>query len=202
MKNGNNKAGAGQKCASKDAPIPIGGRSPTLREAARKRGRKRVGESRASEIRTRLVEWKLIPEPVRISLRALAVEIGTSHQLLSFYLRGLNRWQAWEYRRKANDIRARAEGEGRAMTNAEQAQALACDKRGVYLIDEALDDILSQTVSSCLIEVKRGTKLPPSMLSVMRTLARKGDRKAQEVVRVHENLPRSARRVAKSFRWA
>src|SRR5216684_3469563 len=116
MKNGKHKAGVRHKSARKDAPKPIGDRLLTLREAARKRGRKRISESRATEIRTRLVEWKQIPGPIRISLRALAAEMGTSHQLLSFYLRRWDKWQAKECQRSANDICARAEAEKRTIT--------------------------------------------------------------------------------------
>ncbi|MBZ5701018.1 MAG: hypothetical protein LAN84_04155 [Acidobacteriia bacterium] len=165
--------------------------------AAQKRGRKRTSESRAAEIRARLMEWKQIPEPIRISLRALATEIGTSHQLLSFYLRGLDKWQMNESKRRSWEIRERAEAEGRSMTNVEQAQVLAYDRASADAMAECL---ISKIIGSCLTEVKRGTKLPPIMLSAIRVLAGKGDRKAQEIVEVHENLPHSAPRVAKSFR--
>ena len=67
--------------------------------------------------------WKQTPEAYRSSLRGLAAEMGTSHQLLSFYLRRWDKWQEKEYRRKANDIRARAESENRPLTQWEQSQA-------------------------------------------------------------------------------
>jgi hypothetical protein len=41
----------------------IGVRLLTLPETTRRRGRKRISESRATEIRTRLAEWKQTPEP-------------------------------------------------------------------------------------------------------------------------------------------
>jgi hypothetical protein len=89
-----------------------------------RRGRKPAGESRASEIRWRLAIWKQTPESSRPSLRALARELGTSHQLLAFYLRGFDEWQCRErYRRaketasrQAEGIRARAKAEKREMT--------------------------------------------------------------------------------------
>src|SRR5258708_4160965 len=100
-----------------------------IKEAAPKRGRKRISESRATEIRTRLVEWKQIPEATRISLRALAAEIGTSHQLLSFYLERLNEWQlnerAKEYRRQAKAIRDQAHAENRLMSEFEMERMIA-----------------------------------------------------------------------------
>ena len=54
------------------------------------RGGKPAGETRATAIRARLFAWKQTPESQRVSLRKLAVELGTSHQLLAFYLRGLD----------------------------------------------------------------------------------------------------------------
>lgn len=48
------------------------------------RGRKPKQESRAAEIRARLAEWKRMPEFSRLSLRALARELSTTHQLLSY----------------------------------------------------------------------------------------------------------------------
>lgn len=54
-------------------------------------GRKRNQESRATEFRRGLIEWKQTPEPSRPSLRALARDLGTSHQLLAFYLKDLEK---------------------------------------------------------------------------------------------------------------
>jgi hypothetical protein len=47
------------------------------------------------------------------SLRALAAELGTSHQLLGFYLKDLDRWRHEKYKREAKAIRDRAEKETR-----------------------------------------------------------------------------------------
>ena len=60
------------------------------------RGRKPKQESRSAEFRQKLTEWKRTSEVSRTSLRALARELGTSHQLLAFYLEGLEKWQAEE----------------------------------------------------------------------------------------------------------
>jgi excisionase family DNA binding protein len=46
------------------------------------RGRKPKPDSRGTEIRARLAQWKRMLESSRPSLRALARELGTSHQLL------------------------------------------------------------------------------------------------------------------------
>src|SRR6266852_6759903 len=72
------------------------------------RGRKHKWESRALEFYGRLARWKQTPESARPSLRALARQLGTSHQLLSHYLRSWAKWQAKECRRQAEEIRASA----------------------------------------------------------------------------------------------
>lgn len=91
------------------------------------RGRKPKRESRAAEIRQRLVIWKQMPESMRPSLRALARELCVSHELLRYYLDGLQRWvQEERYReakRKIEEIRARANAENRPMTQWEEEQA-------------------------------------------------------------------------------
>ena len=46
------------------------------------KGRKPKQESRAMEFRRELLAWKQIPEASRPSLRSLACDLGTSHQLL------------------------------------------------------------------------------------------------------------------------
>ena len=80
------------------------------------RGRKLKPESRGTEIRAKLAEWKRTPESSRPSLRALACDLGTSHQLLSFYLKDLGKWQRAEYWRQGREIRERAIAEGRPLT--------------------------------------------------------------------------------------
>jgi hypothetical protein len=101
------------------SPMPV-------RTVSRKRGRKLAGESRAPEIRARLTEWKQTPESFRSSLRALAADMGTSHQLLSFYLQRLEEWlgneHAKQYQHQVNDIHARARAERRPLTGEERAQ--------------------------------------------------------------------------------
>ena len=62
--------------------------------ATGRRGRKPTAQSHAAEIRGKLAAWKQTPESVRPSLRVLARQIGTSHQLLSHYLQGWDKWQA------------------------------------------------------------------------------------------------------------
>jgi hypothetical protein len=85
------------------------------------RGRKPKQESRAAEIRAKLLSWRQTPELQRISLRALAIELATSHQMLAYYLSGLDRWQAEE---RATQIRARAKAERRPLTLRECCQEI------------------------------------------------------------------------------
>jgi hypothetical protein len=92
-------------------------------------GRKPAHESRATEFRHKLTAWKRTPESSRPSLRALARELGTSHQLLACYLKRLDQWQANEYWRQAREIRARVKTENRLLTPWEEQQARACDRQ-------------------------------------------------------------------------
>ncbi len=59
----------------------MNGSSKPVNATRHKRGRKPTSESRAAEIRARLMEWKHTPESFRSSLRTLAAEMGTSHWL-------------------------------------------------------------------------------------------------------------------------
>jgi len=56
-------------------------------------GRKPKEESRATELRQALIAWQETPKSSRPSLRALAMELGTSHQLLKHYQDGLEKWR-------------------------------------------------------------------------------------------------------------
>src|SRR5579863_9631590 len=98
-------------------------------QAPRTRGRKTRRESRSAEFRQRLLTWKQMPEAFRPSLRALARELGTSHQLLRHYLVDLEEWQRQEGYRKANreveEIRARAAAENRGLEDWEVRKLIA-----------------------------------------------------------------------------
>lgn len=111
-----------------------------------RQGRKPASESRAAEIRARLAAWKQTPQRTQVSLRTLATELGTSHQLLHFYLRGWDKWQTKEYRRKAEEIRDRAKAENRSLTAAEEASVAAYERGAfvsmlAYSVRETLDDL-------------------------------------------------------------
>ena len=110
-----------------------------------KRGRKPAKESRAVEIRAELLAWKQTPESQRSSLRALAVKLGTSHQLLSVYLSGLNDWQKKDCQRRAEAIRNLARAENRRLTPWEESRAEALDRAAFQcMIESALTHALRQ----------------------------------------------------------
>lgn len=94
------------------------------------RGRKPNHEPRSVEFRQRLIVWKQTPESSRPSLRTLAIELHTSHQLLAHYLDDLEVWQAKANSREAKDkvIRIRAETEKRSLTPWEEQQIRANDR--------------------------------------------------------------------------
>ncbi len=62
-------------------------------ESPRRGGRKPADESRAEELRERLLKWSYFPASARPSLRVLAKALQTSHQLLSHLLVGLEGWE-------------------------------------------------------------------------------------------------------------
>lgn len=143
-----------------------------------------------------------MPESQRQSLRALATQIGISHQLLSFYLRQWDEWQSREYRRKSREIRAHAKSESRPLTPGEQAQIVAYERAALCsLADSVLSDLLRRLQT----KAKLG-KLSRVEFQMAKQLARRGFRKAQEVLQVHyqraNNLPGAPTGAAKSFRRA
>ncbi|HXP79058.1 MAG TPA: hypothetical protein VN976_04070 [Verrucomicrobiae bacterium] len=183
----------------------IGDRLLTPREATRKRGRKRISESRAAEIRARLVDWKQTPESARISLRALAAEISTSHQLLSFYLKRLDEWQGneqqKEYWRQAKAIRGRADAENRSMSESEMERELAYMQAAGRCMLSSLRDRLFRGFEA---DAKRGQLHPKIADYLARQL---NDPKAQKILRLSKmpaksknNLPLVSLCARKSFR--
>jgi len=182
-----------------------------------KRGRRAASESRAVEIRARLLAWKQAPEPGRMSLRALAAGMGTSHQLLSFYLKRLGKWQGEEYRRKANDLRARAKAENRYMTPGEEAQMIAYERAGFHsMIDSVLADTLPRMLRELQADAKAG-RLSKGQIKMVNLFARSGYPIAQKILQKHSqhmndaphqsrgkigknNLPVIPSDAAKSFR--
>jgi hypothetical protein len=152
--------------------------SPNLkfRYGGSMKGRKKRQESRAQEIRERLLVWKQSPETLRPSLRALARELNTSHQLLQHYLDGLEEWECRERyerakesaERKAEEIRARVEAEGRAMTLREA-------------IDVIVTPGLHDRIERIRQEASRGP-LHPGQFKILKLWAKQGFPAAVEVL--------------------
>ena len=146
------------------------------------RGRKHKQESRSTEFRWKLFAWKQIPESSRPSLRALACELGTSHQLLGHYLDGLDEWECKEHYRNAKKssegIRARANAESRLMTGQEVEQVHAHD-------DAAFHGLLSSMLVGSLADLKREAKrgqLNRHQIKMLKMLARNDFPGAQELL--------------------
>ncbi len=185
----------GRRCT--DSQASAGHESDRVQQ---KRGRKPAGASRATEIRERLLAWRQTPEPQRISLRALAIEVGTSHQLLSFHLRRLHKWQMKGYEKKAQEIHARAVTEHRPMSREEQDQCIAYSRASLVAVADSV-------ACGMLRELGRQIKtraLLRTHVRIAKLLARRGHRKAQEILDVHyqhkNNLPVKTTAKAKSFR--
>lgn len=146
------------------------------------RGRKTKQESRSTEFRQRLIEWKQSPEWSRPSLRALARQLGTSHQLLKHYLDGLEKWRYKERYRKATEesdqIFARAIDEGRLMTQWEEQQLHACTIAAVRakVCSLGLDEL-----AKLREEAKRGP-LHPAQFKMVKVFAKQGFPGAQELL--------------------
>jgi hypothetical protein len=149
-----------------------------------KRGRRAANESRAAEFRARLVAWKQTPEQKKISLRALARELGTSHQLLSHYLQRWEKWQSKEYRRGAKEIRARAEAENRSLTQWEETQVHSYEKAAFHCM---LESVLEPASKKMLKELQAGVSsrrtLSKHQLKTVLLLARYGVPGAQAILR-------------------
>ena len=173
------------------------------------RGRKPKQESRAADFRRMLIAWKQTPESLRPSLRAVGREVGTSHQLLKHYLDGLEKWQYLERYRKAKmeseQIRARANAEGRPMTVWEQQQSLSCTMASLRAM--AASDFLVK-IECIKRDAKRGP-LHPAQIKMLKLFARIGFPQAQEFLQKYSqsgvnnqknNLPAISAGSAKSFR--
>ena len=130
------------------------------------------------EFRRALLPWKHTPESSRQSLRALARELRTSHQLLSFYLKNLHKWQSKEYWHQAKEIRARANAESRPLTQREEQQFYAHNRAAMRATAVPM---LLETIE----RVRQDTERRPlyrQEIRVLKILARQFP-EAQEVLR-------------------
>jgi hypothetical protein len=168
-----------------------------------KKGRKRVNESRAIEIRARLTEWKQLPESSRPSLRALARELGTSHQLLCHYLRHWDVWRAEEYRRQANELRRRARTETRPWVVEEILRQARAYDQAAFL------STMEFSLGKLFTRLQRDAKAHPlnrGQVKLLSALALRGSVKAREILegwgpmkKPRNNLPLRISRAGKSF---
>jgi hypothetical protein len=142
------------------------------------RGRKIKDESRSTEFRRQLIAWKQTPESLRPSLRALARQLGSSHQLLTFFLKHLEEWQGEEWMREASEIGASASGDGRPMTPSEEHRADDLRRAGIRAIT---DSALRSSLESLNLESKRGL-LSWHQFKLLKLLARNGFPEAQELL--------------------
>jgi len=136
--------------------------------------------------------WKQMPEAARPSLRALARELGTSHQLLRYYLQSWAKWQAKEYRRQAKEIRTRAEMESRPLTPWEEQQARAYDQEAFQWM---IESVLEKNIMELARDANAGT-LNRVQVKMLKLLASRGYPKAQKILeklsgreRSENNLP-------------
>jgi hypothetical protein len=151
-------------------------------DAPRTRGRKTRRESRSAVFRHHLLIWKQSPPTSRPSLRALARELGTSHQLLTHYLAGLEKWHYEErYRRakkQADEICARAEAENRNLTSWEEQQVRACDTAHIQAL-------VGPALLTALEGIKRDAKRGPLdryQFKTLKLFARRNYPGAQELL--------------------
>jgi hypothetical protein len=138
------------------------------------KGRKKKQESRAQEMRARLLVWKQSPESLRPSLRALARELRTSHALLQHYLSSLGKWQAQEDWRRVEEIRARAKAENRSLTPWEEQQSRALDRRAVCLfIESSFEGSVrhyEREIDRCIKDGKMPTRGYPKLLRMIASI--------------------------------
>lgn len=168
-------------------------------------GRKPSCESRAEEFRQHLSAWKrsIVSRP---SLRALARELGTSHQLLCHYLKTWLKWEARDYRRRASEIRARARIEHRHLTSSEQLEATEYDRAALR---ETITDSIESMFKGLLKKVKAGNSPSKSEMRFVRIAAKNGVGSAARILDLcggisaknrRDNLPAVRVVVVNSFR--
>ncbi len=168
------------------------------------KGRRPKQDSRADEIRARLLVWEQESESARPSLRSLARDLGTSHQLLSYYLEGLGEWQAKRqmenYRRLKEEIEAREKAEHRWCTPQEDPRVCIYGRKWV---DHMLLVALERALRSWRRQA-RNQNLTTKQVKALEELASKGHENARKILenmgRAENNLPVPRSRAAKSFR--
>jgi hypothetical protein len=133
-----------------------------------------------------------MPQFSRPSLRALARELGTSHQLLSFYLKNLNKWQSKEYWRQAKEIRARANAEGRALTEQEEQQVYAHNRAAMRA---TVGPMLLDTIERIKVETER-RPLCRQEIKILKILARQFPEAHELLQKRSQDGPKKRKRFA------
>jgi len=151
------------------------------------KGRKPRRESRAAEFRQRLMAWNSASVSSRPSLRALARELGTSHQLLAHYLTRLENWQASEHRRLANEISSRANAENLSLTPWEEEQVRS---HSAIAFRWTVTGVLNDTLRK-LIRKARNGQLLKGEVEMLRIFARKGYSEARAILNKWGSAERS-----------
>jgi len=124
------------------------------------------------------MEWKQKPESARPSLRALASELRTSHQLLSHYLEALDKWCWKELLRRSEEIRMRAEAEHRLPSPWEEQQICYYGRAAVEMMAMgAVDGAVKQ-----LERDAKKNKLTTKQIKMLGNLALKGHEKARKIL--------------------
>lgn len=152
-------------------------------------GRRPRRESRAEEFRQRLIAWKRTPKPSRLSLRAVASELGTSHQLLSHYLKAWDKWEWRDYRRRAAEIHDGAHSENRSLSAYEASQAGAYQREATQSLFRS---VVQTGLQQMLVRQKAGSRLSKAENRFVNVAARKGFATANEI------LKRNAETIGKS----
>jgi hypothetical protein len=109
--------------------------------------------------------------------------LARPHQLLSFYLKGLSRWQQQEYHRKAQEIRDK----GLGMTYVDEQQMIAYERAALNcMLNRALDGFVDRLATE--VKVEGWTK---KRIRLVEIAARKGVPAAQKLLAsLNERSPR------------
>jgi hypothetical protein len=136
------------------------------------------------------------PVGLRPSLRTLARQLGTSHQLLTHYLGGLAKWQYEQRYRKAkkesDEIYAHAKTENRNLTYWEEQQVGTC-------VRARIQALVVPTLLDTLEDIKREAKCGPLNRAQFKTLkifAKQGFPGAQELL---QNCAQNGPKERKTF---
>jgi len=119
-----------------------------------------------------------MPESSRPSLRALASELHTSHQLLAFYLKHLEKWRGEKWLHEASEIRTRSYADSRPMSPWEEQRVNDLTRAGVHAITGSM-------LHGLLERLERDAKcgpLHPAQFKIVKMLSKQGFPGAQDLL--------------------